>query len=58
MSVAFAAILIAQFETSYNQLAEKGNWNVVLKKTEIMQKMDRILSMFDWIFRHIPCVRM
>ena len=57
VSVAFAAILIAQFDTSYNQLADKANWNVVLKKTEIMQKMDRILTMFDCVFKHIPWVR-
>lgn len=57
VSVVFAAILIAQFETSYNQLADKANLNVILKKTDFMKKIDRVLFTFCWIFKHTPCVR-
>ena len=56
VSVVFAAILIAQFQTSYQHLASKAYLNVILKRAEIMRKMDRIFAIFMWLFKHIPCV--
>ena len=56
VSVVFAAILIAQFQTSYQHLASKAYLNVILKRAEIMRKMDRIFAIFMWQFKHIPCV--
>ena len=56
VSVAFVAILIAQFETSYKNLANKAHLNVILKKTEIMQKMDRFFTIFVWLLKRAPYV--
>ena len=56
VSVAFVAILIAQFETSYKLLANKAHFNVILNKTKIMQKMDRFFTIFIWLLKHVPYV--
>ncbi|CAI8031505.1 hypothetical protein GBAR_LOCUS17870 [Geodia barretti] len=54
VTVAFAAILIAQFETSFNTLSNRAKMNIVLKKLEIMRKMERFRDVFGCVFRKIP----
>ena len=54
--MAFAAILIAQFETSFNTLSNKAKMNVILKKLEIMRKMERFHDVFGRVFRKVPFV--
>ena len=56
VSVAFLAILIAQFESSYKHLAKRAHLNVVLNKAEIMQKMDKVFSICVWLLKHVPYV--
>ena len=56
VTVAFAAILIAQFETSFNTLSNRAKMNIVLKKLEIMRKMERFRDVFGCVFRKIPFV--
>ena len=46
INVLFIAVLIAQFNQSFEELTKKGHVNVIVKKTEIMQKMDELLMSF------------
>ena len=56
VTVAFAAILIAQIETSFNTLSKRAKIDVVLKKLEIMRKMECVGDVLRRIFKRIPCV--
>lgn len=46
VSILFLAILIAQFDQSFDELTEKARVNVIVKKTEIMQNMDELFMCF------------
>ena len=56
MTVAFAAILIAQFDISFTTLSNKASMNVIIKKDEIMRKMDRARHVFGGVLQKCPCV--
>ena len=46
ISVAFIAVLIAQFSLSFEELTSKAHVNVIVKKTQIIQRMEDMLVCF------------
>ena len=44
VSVLFIAVLIAQLYQSFDELTKKAHVNVIVRKTEIMQNMDELLT--------------
>ena len=44
VSVLFIAVLIAQLDQSFDELTKKAHVNVIVRKTEIMQKMEGLLT--------------
>ena len=57
VTIAFAAVLIAQFQTSFSTLSERASLNAILRKSEIMHRMDRFVEVFCCGHQEAPNVR-